>query len=75
MFYVTIDTKTELMATVDDWIVANLNVTGYYRVQYDDANYVKLLTKLDTNHNVSGFMVWKKTLLHLFSSQRGSPFI
>ncbi|XP_036963792.1 aminopeptidase N-like [Acanthopagrus latus] len=34
----------------DDWVLANLNVVGYYRVNYDMVNWGKLLTALSTNH-------------------------
>ncbi|XP_034031609.1 aminopeptidase N-like [Thalassophryne amazonica] len=34
------------------WILANTNVTGYYRVNYDLGNWERLLTQLDTDHQV-----------------------
>ncbi|MEQ2280807.1 hypothetical protein AMECASPLE_023742 [Ameca splendens] len=33
-----------------DWVLANLDVVGYYRVNYDDSNWNKLLNALTTNH-------------------------
>ncbi|XP_069481390.1 aminopeptidase Ey-like [Ambystoma mexicanum] len=33
-----------------DWILVNLNVVGYYRVNYDQENWRRLLLQLDTNH-------------------------
>ncbi|XP_069481323.1 aminopeptidase N-like isoform X2 [Ambystoma mexicanum] len=35
-----------------DWILANLNVTGYYRVNYDQENWRRLIRQLDTDHRV-----------------------
>ncbi|XP_078386341.1 aminopeptidase N-like [Cetorhinus maximus] len=34
----------------DEWILANINVTGYYRVNYDEGNWKKLVNHLLTNH-------------------------
>ncbi|XP_027016691.1 alanyl (membrane) aminopeptidase b, tandem duplicate 1 [Tachysurus fulvidraco] len=37
-----------------DWMVANLDVLGYYRVNYDRENWMKLINKLQTSHkNIS----------------------
>lgn len=36
----------------NEWLVANHNVTGYYRVNYDQANWEKLLDTLGTSHEV-----------------------
>ncbi|KAK2838304.1 hypothetical protein Q7C36_013118 [Tachysurus vachellii] len=47
-------TKNEqntMMKMVDsDWLVANLDVLGYYRVNYDMENWRKLLHQLQTSH-------------------------
>ncbi|XP_016366274.1 aminopeptidase Ey-like [Sinocyclocheilus rhinocerous] len=48
-------TKTasyEPMKTDTDWLLANLNVTGYYRVNYDPQNWERLLTQLNSDHKV-----------------------
>uniref|UniRef100_H2SSR9 Aminopeptidase n=1 Tax=Takifugu rubripes TaxID=31033 RepID=H2SSR9_TAKRU len=42
-------------ATIDamkttEWVLANNNVTGYYRVNYDEANWERLLAVLGSNH-------------------------
>lgn len=37
----------------EDWVLANTNVSGYFRVNYDDDNWDRLLSVLDTNHQVS----------------------
>ncbi|KAJ7997844.1 hypothetical protein DPEC_G00216380 [Dallia pectoralis] len=34
------------------WVLANLNVTGYYRVTYDLDNWERLLMQLNTNHPI-----------------------
>ncbi|KAM9376138.1 aminopeptidase Ey-like [Pholidichthys leucotaenia] len=34
------------------WVLANINVTGYYRVQYDLGNWERLLTQLHKDHQV-----------------------
>lgn len=44
-------------ATIDamkttDWVLANNNVTGYYRVHYDKDNWERLLATLSTDHEV-----------------------
>ncbi|XP_033823587.1 aminopeptidase N-like [Periophthalmus magnuspinnatus] len=34
----------------DGWVLANVDVVGYYRVNYDQSNWDKLLNILSTNH-------------------------
>ncbi|XP_041794551.1 aminopeptidase Ey [Chelmon rostratus] len=34
------------------WVLANINVTGYYRVNYDDENWEQLLAQLNSEHQV-----------------------
>ncbi|MCI4383273.1 hypothetical protein PGIGA_G00024610 [Pangasianodon gigas] len=34
----------------EEWVLANLNVSGYYRVNYDIENWKRLLDQLTTNH-------------------------
>ncbi|XP_061578144.1 aminopeptidase N-like [Cololabis saira] len=36
----------------DSWVLVNINVTGYYRVNYDLGNWERLLSKLSTDHQV-----------------------
>uniref|UniRef100_A0A8C7TEK9 Aminopeptidase n=1 Tax=Oncorhynchus mykiss TaxID=8022 RepID=A0A8C7TEK9_ONCMY len=36
--------------TGNNWILANLNVSGYYRVNYDNTNWERLLGVLSSNH-------------------------
>lgn len=35
-----------------DWVLANINVAGFYRVNYDQANWERLLKQLNNNHMV-----------------------
>ncbi|XP_072551486.1 alanyl (membrane) aminopeptidase-like b isoform X2 [Salminus brasiliensis] len=36
----------------DEWLLANINCTGYYRVNYDEENWNKLIKQLETRHDV-----------------------
>lgn len=36
----------------NEWVLLNLNVTGYYRVNYDEENWRKIQTQLQTDHLV-----------------------
>ncbi|KAK7892008.1 hypothetical protein WMY93_023971 [Mugilogobius chulae] len=40
----------QMKVTGNDWVLANLNVVGYYRVNYDQNNWEKLLNALSNNH-------------------------
>ncbi|RVE72148.1 hypothetical protein OJAV_G00059050 [Oryzias javanicus] len=40
------------MRSGSSWILANLNVTGYYRVNYDLGNWERLLAQLLSDHQV-----------------------
>lgn len=44
---------SEMKTTGSDWVLANHNVVGFYRVNYDQSNWDKLLQHLNTNHEVS----------------------
>ncbi|XP_055517309.1 aminopeptidase Ey-like isoform X2 [Leucoraja erinacea] len=46
------DTIQEMSYTADNWILANLNVVGYYRVNYDERNWNNLVKQLNNNHEV-----------------------
>uniref|UniRef100_A0AAY4EEL8 Aminopeptidase n=1 Tax=Denticeps clupeoides TaxID=299321 RepID=A0AAY4EEL8_9TELE len=36
----------------DEWLLANINITGYFRVNYDSENWDRLLNQLNTDHKV-----------------------
>ncbi|XP_054892863.1 aminopeptidase Ey-like [Poeciliopsis prolifica] len=44
------DTNTEVVLGNSDWLVANVNMTGFYRVNYDETNWERLIAKLNSNH-------------------------
>ncbi|XP_066503401.1 aminopeptidase N-like [Hoplias malabaricus] len=42
----------EPMKTNSEWVLANVNVSGFYRVNYDSINWQRLLSQLATAHSV-----------------------
>lgn len=50
MFYV--ETNEHMKVDGSSWVLANHDVVGYYRVNYDDGNWQRLLNTLSTNHEV-----------------------
>ncbi|XP_053175963.1 alanyl (membrane) aminopeptidase-like b [Scomber japonicus] len=45
-------TKDGFQSKDGEWILANVNCTGYYRVNYDPDNWQRLLDQLSTNPNM-----------------------
>lgn len=43
-----------------DWILANIDQQGYFRVNYDEDNWRKLISQLNTDHRVSA--LWNTML-------------
>ncbi|XP_060797041.1 aminopeptidase N-like [Neoarius graeffei] len=43
-------TYKPLKARKDEWVLANLNISGYFKVNYDLENWERLLNQLTTNH-------------------------
>lgn len=41
-----------MQTSSDEWVLANHNVVGYYRVNYDEGNWEKLLQILNETHEV-----------------------
>uniref|UniRef100_A0A3Q3EZX3 ERAP1-like C-terminal domain-containing protein n=1 Tax=Labrus bergylta TaxID=56723 RepID=A0A3Q3EZX3_9LABR len=54
MFFISIQTatNTNMMLGPDDWLVANIKMKGFYRVNYDLENWERLLSKLSSKHQV-----------------------
>ncbi|KAI5620955.1 aminopeptidase N, partial [Silurus asotus] len=44
--------KPAYEVTDDGWLLVNLNCNGYYRVNYDEQNWNRLINQLETNHEV-----------------------
>lgn len=48
----SVATIDEMKTSGNDWVLANHNVVGYYRVNYDPDNWDKLLQSLNDDHEV-----------------------
>ncbi|NXE00863.1 AMPN Aminopeptidase, partial [Chaetorhynchus papuensis] len=46
------DTNNQFKFNSPSWLLLNLNVTGYFRVNYNQENWDQLLNQLDTKHEV-----------------------
>ncbi|CAH2274213.1 aminopeptidase N [Pelobates cultripes] len=46
----SLETNNDFKTSGTEWLLANINVTGYYRVNYDEGNWNKLIAQLGTNH-------------------------
>ncbi|XP_061749583.1 aminopeptidase Ey-like [Nerophis ophidion] len=44
------DTNPAMAVGPDEWLLANINMSGFYRVNYDAQNWRRLLAKLDRQH-------------------------
>ncbi|XP_010775422.1 aminopeptidase N [Notothenia coriiceps] len=60
------DTHEMMRVSGEDWVLANTNVSGYFRVNYDSENWDRLLTLLNTNHQVSQNPYFKRQVEPLF---------
>lgn len=47
------DVHSRMRVSGEDWVLANINVSGYFRVNYDLDNWDRLLSLLNTDHQVS----------------------
>ncbi|KAI3371808.1 hypothetical protein L3Q82_024374, partial [Scortum barcoo] len=45
-------TIEDMRASGADWVLANIGVVGYYRVNYDHGNWDRLLKTLNTSHQI-----------------------
>ncbi|XP_068175753.1 aminopeptidase N-like isoform X2 [Antennarius striatus] len=50
------DINSEMRVSGEEWLLANINVSGYFRVNYDPSNWERLLSLLDTNHKALSVM-------------------
>ncbi|XP_005446233.2 aminopeptidase N [Falco rusticolus] len=48
----TSDTNNQFNVSRPNWLLLNLNVSGYFRVNYDKENWEQLLSQLSTNHQI-----------------------
>ncbi|KAG9266986.1 aminopeptidase Ey-like [Astyanax mexicanus] len=55
-----------------DWVLANTNVSGYYRVNYDPENWERLLKQLSSNHQVIPLINRAQILDDAFNLARAS---
>ncbi|NXP68952.1 AMPN Aminopeptidase, partial [Chloropsis cyanopogon] len=46
------DTNNDFRLNSPGWLLLNINVTGYFRVNYNQENWDQLLDQLNTNHTV-----------------------
>ncbi|XP_069769349.1 aminopeptidase N-like [Narcine bancroftii] len=46
------DQNLDMSYTNNSWILANIDVIGYYRVNYDERNWANLLNQLEEDHQV-----------------------
>ncbi|NXB34026.1 AMPN Aminopeptidase, partial [Eulacestoma nigropectus] len=46
------DTNNQFRLNSPSWLLLNINVTGYFRVNYNQENWDKLLSQLGTDHEV-----------------------
>ncbi|NWH84641.1 AMPN Aminopeptidase, partial [Aegithalos caudatus] len=46
------DTNNNFKLNSPSWLLLNINVTGYFRVNYNQENWAQLLSQLATNHKV-----------------------
>ncbi|KAM9764878.1 aminopeptidase Ey-like [Menidia menidia] len=44
------DTQTDFVLGGTDWLVANIDMKGFYRVNYDTGNWERLLSRLSSRH-------------------------
>lgn len=48
------ETNNQFKVNSSNWLLLNLNVSGYFRVNYNQENWDQLLIQLSTNHQVCG---------------------
>nr|XP_019935919.1 PREDICTED: aminopeptidase Ey-like isoform X1 [Paralichthys olivaceus] len=43
-------TNKDVITSADEWLVANIDMKGFYRVNYDSENWERLIAKLSSQH-------------------------
>lgn len=56
-------TNKDIVLNADEWLVANIDMKGFYRVNYDSDNWERLLAKLSSKHVVTSLHL-EMTRLH-----------
>lgn len=46
------DVSSQMKVSGEGWVLANIQISGYYRVNYDLTNWERLLSLLNNNHKV-----------------------
>lgn len=55
-FFVELFPEMQVSNSDHDWVILNLNMTGYYRVNYDKLGWKKLNQQLEKDHKVRLFL-------------------
>lgn len=55
-FFVELFPEMQVSNSDHDWVILNLNMTGYYRVNYDKLGWKKLNQQLVKDHKVRLFL-------------------
>lgn len=69
------ETNPDMVLGTNDWMLANINMKGFYRVNYDSDNWERLLARLASNpevqtvsgHHAEVFWCVPSAKKHLFS--------
>lgn len=57
-FFLSVENKPNVKTGGSQWLLANINLVGYYRVNYDDGNWEKLLNALRATHTVRNIVAF-----------------
>jgi hypothetical protein len=56
-FFVEVFPEMQLSDSDNDWVILNLNMSGYYRVNYDKLGWMKLSQQLQRDPKVRLFVM------------------
>ncbi|XP_068612842.1 aminopeptidase N-like [Brachionichthys hirsutus] len=65
------DINSGMRVSGEEWLLANTNVSGYFRVNYDPSNWDRLLSLLNTNHKALSVMNRAQIIDDAFNLARG----